>query len=130
MASIRERDPVLIQLMGSAQTLRGHVASLARGIEVPNAQPNPAGLAKVNPIFTWVRLAQRVPVRIHLDELPKDVPLVAGMTATVEVKPLDGARASPPSLVTKVMELMTKARERITEAMERLGLKASSSSKI
>jgi multidrug resistance efflux pump len=86
LASIREGDPVLIKLMGSAQILRGHVASLARGIEVPNAQPDAAGLAKVNPIFTWVRLAQRVPVRIHLDDFPKDVPLVAGMTATVEVK--------------------------------------------
>jgi len=84
LASIREGDPVHIQLMGSAQVLRGHVQSLSRGIEVPNAQPDAAGLAKVNPIFTWVRLAQRVPVRIHFDEYPKDVPLVAGMTATVD----------------------------------------------
>jgi len=85
LASIREGDPVLIKLMGSTQILRGHVDSLARGIEVANAQPDAAGLAKVNPIFTWVRLAQRVPVRIHLDEHPKDVPLIAGMTATVQV---------------------------------------------
>ena len=55
-----------IKLMGSTQVLRGHVGSLARGIEVLNAQPDAAGLAKVNPIFTWVRLAQRVPVRIHI----------------------------------------------------------------
>ena len=87
LASIREGDPVRIKLMGSTQVLRGRVSSLARGIEVLNAQPDAAGLAKVNPIFTWVRLAQRVPVRIHIDEYPKDVPLVAGMTATVEVTP-------------------------------------------
>ena len=71
LASIRENDPVLIKLMSSAQVLRGHVSSLARGIEVLNAQPDAAGLAKVNPIFTWVRLAQRVPVRIHIDEYPE-----------------------------------------------------------
>ena len=87
LASIREGDPVLIKLMGSTKILRGHVESLARGIQLPNAKPDVAGLAKVNPIFTWVRLAQRVPVRIRLDEHPKDVPLVAGMTATVQIDP-------------------------------------------
>jgi multidrug resistance efflux pump len=94
LASIREGDPVRIKLMGSNQTLRGHVSSLARGIQVPNAQPDAAGLAKVNPIFTWVRLAQRVPVRIHIDDYPK-VPLVAGMTATVEVTPRDAVISTP-----------------------------------
>jgi len=63
------------------------LAGVARGINVPNAQPNPAGLAIVNPIFTWVRLAQRVPVRIKLDRIPDGVRLVEGMTATVEVGP-------------------------------------------
>ena len=86
LASIREGDPALIKLMGSNKPIRGHVDSIARGIEVPNAQPDATGLAKVNPIFTWVRLAQRVPVRIHLDEYPADVPLVAGMTATVQIE--------------------------------------------
>ena len=69
LASFRENDPVLIKLMSLAQVLRGHVSSLARGIEVLNAQPDAAGLAKVNPIFTWARLAQRVPVRIHIPYL-------------------------------------------------------------
>jgi multidrug resistance efflux pump len=41
----------------------------------------------VNPIFTWVRLAQRVPVRVHIDVVPEDVRLVVGMTATVEINP-------------------------------------------
>jgi RND family efflux transporter MFP subunit len=85
LGSIHEGDPALIKLMGSNKAIRGHVASIARGIEVPNAQPDATGLAKVNPIFTWVRLAQRVPVRIHIDEYPADVPLVAGMTATVQI---------------------------------------------
>jgi multidrug resistance efflux pump len=41
----------------------------------------------VNPIFTWVRLAQRVPVQIHIDQVPDGVRLVAGMTATVQIDP-------------------------------------------
>jgi multidrug resistance efflux pump len=87
LASIHEGDPALIKLMGSNKPIRGHVDSIARGIEVPNAQPDATGLARVNPIFTWVRLAQRVPVRIQIDEYPTDVPLVAGMTATVQINP-------------------------------------------
>ena len=57
------------------------------GINVPNAQPNGEGLAQVNPIFTWVRLAQRIPVRIHIDQVPEGVVLAAGMTATVQIDP-------------------------------------------
>jgi RND family efflux transporter MFP subunit len=97
LATIHAGDPVRIKLLGSTKTLRGHVGSVARGIEVLNAQPDAAGLAKVNPIFTWVRLAQRVPVRIHLDEYPDDVPLVAGMTATVQVDPGQETRQPPNS---------------------------------
>jgi multidrug resistance efflux pump len=82
---IRVGDAASIKLMGYSQILRGHVDSIARGINVANAQPNGQGLATVNPIFTWVRLAQRVPVRIHIDEVPKGVILTAGMTATVQI---------------------------------------------
>jgi len=97
LASIREGNPVSIKLMGSTEVLRGHVSSLARAIIVENAEAGASGVAKVNPIFTWVRLAQRVPVRITIDEHPKDVPLIAGMTATVEVRPQDGATSSRSS---------------------------------
>jgi multidrug resistance efflux pump len=72
-------------LMGYSQVIRGHVVGVSHGINVPNAQPDQAGLASVNPIFTWVRLAQRVPVRIHIDQVPNDVRLTAGITATVQV---------------------------------------------
>jgi multidrug resistance efflux pump len=70
---IRVGDPAEIKLMGYSQTVRGHVDSIARGINVANAQPNGQGLANVNPIFTWVRLAQRIPVRVHIDEVPDGV---------------------------------------------------------
>jgi len=84
---IRVGDDVSIKPMGYSQILRGHVGSIARGINVANAQPNGQGLASVNPIFTWVRLAQRIPVRIHIDQVPEGVVLVAGMTATVQIDP-------------------------------------------
>ncbi len=73
LGAIREGDPASIKLMGYSQIVRGHVGSIARGINVSNAQPDQQGLAAVNPIFTWVRLAQRVPVRIHIDQVPDGV---------------------------------------------------------
>ena len=91
LAPIRVGDPAQIKLMGYSQIVRGHVDSIARAINVSNAQPNNQGVATVNPIFTWVRLAQRIPVRIHIDEVPPGVVLAAGMTATVEID--DRARA-------------------------------------
>jgi RND family efflux transporter MFP subunit len=80
-------DPAEIKLMGFGQVVRGHVDSIARSINVANAQPNQEGVATVNPIFTWVRLAQRIPVRINIDEVPQGVTLVGGMTATVQIDP-------------------------------------------
>ena len=80
-------DPVEIRLLGDYQPLKGHIESLARGI---SDHDNPAGkelLSDVNPIFNWVRLAQRVPVRIRIDDLPRNVQLVAGTTCTVIVRP-------------------------------------------
>jgi multidrug resistance efflux pump len=85
LASIHEGDPAKIKLMGYSDIVRGTVAGTARGINVANARADEQGLATVNPIFTWVRLAQRVPVRIRIDHVPNGVRLVAGMTATVEV---------------------------------------------
>jgi multidrug resistance efflux pump len=85
-------DPAQIKLMGHRDIIRGHVDGVARAINVANAQPNSQGVASVNPIFTWVRLAQRIPVRIHLDEVPPAILLAAGMTATVEVNSRTGAR--------------------------------------
>ena len=92
LSSIQEGDPATIKLMGYSQVVHGHVGSIARAINVANAQAAQQGLASVNPIFTWVRLAQRIPVRIHIDHVPKGVVLVAGMTATVQIDP----RPKPP----------------------------------
>jgi multidrug resistance efflux pump len=85
LGKIHDGDPATIKLMSYSQLVRGHVGGVARGINIPNVQPDAAGLASVNPIFTWVRLAQRVPIRIHIDQVPEGIRLVAGMTATVQI---------------------------------------------
>jgi RND family efflux transporter MFP subunit len=79
-------DPARITLMGFRRPLEGHVAGIASGIEVANAQSGQSGLASVNPVYTWIRLAQRVPVRIEIDHVPPGVLLVAGQTATVQIE--------------------------------------------
>ncbi len=83
---IRVGDPADMQLM-SGQLLKGHVESIARGIYDRDNPESRELIADVNPTFNWVRLAQRVPVRIHLDEVPADVLLSAGTTCTVIVNP-------------------------------------------
>jgi multidrug resistance efflux pump len=87
LGAIHEGDHATVKLMGYHALLEGHVASVARGITVANALLGQSGLANVNPIFTWVRLAQRVPVRIQLDHVPDGVRLVAGQTASVQIGP-------------------------------------------
>jgi multidrug resistance efflux pump len=64
----------------------GHVAGFGHGISVANAAPGVQGLPSVNPIFTWVRLAQRIPIRVELDDVPCPIVLSAGMTATVSIQ--------------------------------------------
>jgi RND family efflux transporter MFP subunit len=87
LGAIHSGDKATVKLMGYDSQLEGHVDSVARGITVTNATRGQSGLAQVNPIFTWVRLAQRVPVRIHIDRVPDGVRLVAGLTASVQIEP-------------------------------------------
>ena len=94
MANIHVGDAAEIALMGYAPHLAGTVESITLGISTANAAPSTQGLPDVNPVYTWVRLAQRVPVRVRIDRIPADVPLVAGMTATVVV---GSGRAPPPA---------------------------------
>ena len=86
-------DPVRIRLMGDARPLTGHVESIAAGIEDRDRSQGTSLLANVNPTFNWVRLAQRVPVRIVLDDIPDRALLVTGRSATVEV--IDRRGTSP-----------------------------------
>src|SRR5215831_2499125 len=84
--AVKQSGKVDIFLMSGGPPLRGHVESISRGI---TDRDNPAGpelLANVNPTFEWVRLAQRIPVRIHIDDVPKGVLISSGMTCTVVVE--------------------------------------------
>ncbi|MES3675957.1 efflux RND transporter periplasmic adaptor subunit [Halomonas elongata] len=82
---IRVGDPARVILMSGDVELEGHVASIGRGIADSNTSTDNQLLPQVQPTFSWVRLAQRIPVRIELDEIPEEVTLSAGMTATVRI---------------------------------------------
>jgi multidrug resistance efflux pump len=69
LAGIHLGDQAIVALLGFRDPVRGHVESIARGIDTPNTTPGALGLASVDPVFTWVRLAQRIPVRIHIDAI-------------------------------------------------------------
>jgi multidrug resistance efflux pump len=81
--------PAVIKLMNGAPALQGSVEGVARGITDSDNRDGPELLDNVNPTFTWVRLAQRIPVRIRLTNIPPDVLVSAGMTCTVVLQ--DGA---------------------------------------
>lgn len=78
-------DPVTVSLMGASEPLEGHVESFAEGIADRDRSTAANLLPNVNPTFNWVRLAQRIPVRVAIDRVPASTRLVAGQTATVEV---------------------------------------------
>jgi RND family efflux transporter MFP subunit len=83
---VKVGDPADMQLM-SGEVMKGHVESIARAIYDRDNPESRELIADVNPTFNWVRLAQRVPVRIHLDHVPDSVVLAAGITCTVIVNP-------------------------------------------
>jgi multidrug resistance efflux pump len=89
MAHVCIGDRAEAQLMGYRDPIVGRVESVTRGISVSNAAPSTQGLPDVNPVYTWVRLAQRVPVRIRITHVPVGVPLVSGMTATVTIRSIE-----------------------------------------
>jgi multidrug resistance efflux pump len=94
LPAIHLGDPVKVSLMGTRQAISGHVESFAEGIADRDRSTGQNLLPNVNPTFNWVRLAQRIPVRVAIDAVPADVRLVAGQTATVQVVPAPAAPAS------------------------------------
>ncbi len=87
MGSFRVGDRAKVYLMGYDQPIEGHVESVTRGISDQNATVSTQGLPSVQAVYTWVRLAQRIPVRISIDAVPAPITLAAGLTATVVVTP-------------------------------------------
>jgi RND family efflux transporter MFP subunit len=97
MPAIHVGDPVEVTLMGVKQKLTGHVDSYAEGIADRDRSTAPNLLPNVNPTFNWVRLAQRIPVRVELDPVAPGVRLVAGQTATVQVLAAPARPAAMPA---------------------------------
>jgi RND family efflux transporter MFP subunit len=90
LAQVCVGDRADVTLIGYSAPLIGHVTTITRGVSVSNAAAGAQGLPNVDPVYTWVRLAQRVPVRIAIDRMPPGMPLVSGMTGTVTLR--DGSR--------------------------------------
>jgi len=83
MQSLHVGQAVEVHLMGEDTLLHGHIQSISPAIEDRERGPSASMLPNVNPTFSWVRLAQRIPVRIALDKVPAGVRLIAGRTASV-----------------------------------------------
>ena len=120
-------DRAEAKLMGYSSPIIGHVATVTRGVSVSNAAAATQGLPNVDPVYTWVRLTQRVPVRIAIDKVPPGVPLVSGLTATVTIR--DGKDGENRTLLQRVRaELKTSFFGLIGEASARPGCIPSPSS--
>jgi multidrug resistance efflux pump len=98
LPAVNVGDPVSIYLMGVADEIHGHVESIAGGVEDRERTGSDSQLANVNPAFTWVRLAQRIPVRVAIDSVPPGVHLVPGQTASLEIHSRAGEVAVKRSL--------------------------------
>ncbi|WFU82442.1 HlyD family secretion protein [Bradyrhizobium sp. CIAT3101] len=94
-------DRAEAKLMGYPAPITGRIATVTRGVSVSNAAASTQGLPNVDPVYTWVRLAQRVPVRIAIDNVPPGVPLVSGLTATVTIR--DGKNGESGGLLQRVL---------------------------
>ncbi|MGV7214679.1 biotin/lipoyl-binding protein [Bradyrhizobium sp. UFLA05-112] len=120
-------DRAEAKLMGYSEPVIGHVATVTRGVSVSNAAAATQGLPNVDPVYTWVRLAQRVPVRIAIDYVPAGVPLVSGLTATVTIR--DGQDGGSGTRLQRIRaELETSFFGLIGEASVRPGCIPSPSS--
>jgi multidrug resistance efflux pump len=97
LRSIHEGDHASIRLMSFGEPLQGHVESIAGAIADRETAQGSELVANVNPSFSWVRLAQRIPVRIAVDQVPSGVRLSAGMTATVVIEQSAPASRSSPA---------------------------------
>lgn len=86
LAQVKVGMPVKIRLMNGNIKFTGVVESISAGITDQSTTTDNQLLANVTPTYNWVRLAQRIPVRIKIDEIPKDIHLANGMTASVRIQ--------------------------------------------
>ena len=104
-----------VRLMDGSPSLQGRVESVARGITDQQNSDGPELLATVNPTFTWVRLAQRIPVRIRLTHVPPHVLVSAGMTCTVVLEGAEPRMGEGLALAkSTIMEKLGSISEHLT----------------
>lgn len=104
IGSVTAGDKAAIQFMAYDRPIQGTVMSVARGIANTNNDAGPLGLQNINPVDAWVRLAQRIPVYIRIDERPSDLPLAAGMTASVAVGTAAEQTLNPTSFSDRLQQ--------------------------
>lgn len=97
--NIRKGNKAIVTLMTYPDTpLEGYVDSLGWGIAQQDGSTGFELLPNVSPTFEWIRLAQRVPVRVHLTDVPDDIALRVGTTASVLVMTGDDQDRSAPAV--------------------------------
>lgn len=101
LPNIAEGNRATVKLMSSDTVLEGHVHSVSRGIADRERTTGSNLLQNINPAFNWVRLVQRIPVRVEFDNLPKDTKLVAGQTVTIEVFPSENVTVAASDKTAK-----------------------------
>jgi len=91
---IKPGDRAVMNLMSHPDIeLTGVVDSIGYAINPPHTASTEGALflvPQIQPTFDWIRLPQRVPVRIHLEDVPGDIQLVSGMTTSVAIRPSRG----------------------------------------
>ena len=86
IADIRAGNRAIVTLMTYPDTpLEGRVDSIGWGVYQDDGSSAPDLLPSISPTFEWIRLAQRIPVRVHLTNVPEEVKLRVGTTASVLV---------------------------------------------
>lgn len=107
IANIKPGDLAAISLMAHEKAFEGEVISISRGIANANNDSGALGLQQINPVDSWVRLAQRIPVFIKIKQLPEGLPLVAGMTASVSAGELAEQALNPTNLFERLTRWFT-----------------------
>ena len=121
LPGIQLGDKVEVTLMGTRQPIGGHVESVAEGIADRDRSTGQNMLPNVNPTFNWVRLAQRIPVRIALDAVPADVRLIAGQTVTVKVLPQPAQPKAAPAAAPTPAPAVAPAVPRVVASLSTPG---------
>ncbi|ARP40406.1 RND family efflux transporter MFP subunit [Vibrio crassostreae] len=86
LVGVDAQDKAYVTLMMHNNVqLEGHIKSIGFGIAKQDGSTGNDLLPNVNPNFQWIRLAQRIPIKVKLDKVPADVQLRVGMTASIKI---------------------------------------------